>query len=882
MAPTPYLNDRARQVATIAAAIALPGKVDGELITTAARETAGDGGGATYIYRAAGREAITEDGWRYFDGAVSTGDGGTDYLELASATEEIDLREWGSLPSSGDISTLCQNAITNCPEHSGIKIPSGEYEIADLTIPADKVMHILGMGGKLTAADGATFMLDIGTDTRRNAPLTVSGLEFHGNSLNVVGIKTSGRTNASLRDLSVKYCLTAGIDLILAYNTGLTDCVLERNNVGLKVRQTALGGGGNANTFRNLEIYLNTIGAIWDGTDSAYPQENNSFFGGIIQGNTLCGVATFATGNLIFHGTHFESNGSSGTTATVDSNVIRKSSCHFHSSGVRMNSVSPGSDNPFIITESGSTVHLDGLHTYGITGNLVQDYDASSTVIMSGRVVGRGAVTAKTAHNTARVEWQSRFAYVTTPKLVPSTIPTNLAPRTNMPTPGDTSGATLNASVLDAVHGPTASVTYAASVGSSGGNRAILSTGFGTVNVGQHLMVTLLVKTSANTTLQFDVTDGSYTGIAYTFRDREWQKVVMLASAAGSYGPSLFVYPTDSAGATVQFAKLQTVKVDAGDKDKIYEILAGDLYNDNTSGVASGTDADLTVTSNSKRKLLYTDAVDGVRKVVLETSQLAGAPYDVTRTDSGDGMIYLNGAGLVLAKKQWAQLLHDGTAWNVMRSGGVGTLYTASEYLAAGPDVVNRWNAGDSPNDVVGSDNLTWSGTPAYEDGPANAVDGRAFLLDGSTNYLTAPSTVGDYTDEFTVAFWVKHSSASAQRLISKRDGAGAWDISLNSNLINFYNGAGTFTFSGAGSVPQGTWTHVALVIDGTACKLVINGVQKGADFNANLSSSGSDLFFGRYPLASQDFLDGSLADIRIITRALSVTECYMLTTGGA
>lgn len=878
MAPTPYLNDRSRKAATIAAAIALVGKVDGDIITTTSREEAGDGGGATYIYRAAGREAITEDGWRYFDG-----DGESDYLELLSPTEEIDLREWGSLPSSGDISTLCQNAITNCPEHSGIKIPSGEYEIADLVIPDTKVMHILGKGGKLTAAAGASYMLDFGADTRRNAPLTISGLEFHGDSQSVVGLKTSGRTNVILSGLSVKYCMTAGIDLILAYNVGLVDCVIERNYVGLKVRQTADGGGGNANTFRNVELYLNTIGAIWDGTDSAYPQENNSFFGGTIQGNTLCGVATFATGNLIFHGTHFESNGSAGSTATVDSNVVRKSSCHFHSSSVRLNSVSPGSDNPFVTLESSSTLHIDGMHTYGVTGQLVKDYDATSEVILTGRVVARGSIDAKTLCLPEHLDWQGNFSCVSDPILSPSTVPTNLASTTNKPVPANTDGATLNADVVDSVHGPTTSVTFAASVGSSSSNRCILPTNFGTLTSGEHFAVTVLVKTDSDTRLRFDVTSGSYASIEYTLRDTEWQKVTLIGTAGSTNTPALYVYPLDDAGATVQFAKLQVVKEAAADRDKIHRVINETLYNDNTSGFTTGSDANLTLTSNSKRRLVYPASVpvSGFRTVTLPAAGVVGDPQEITRLDSGDGTLYLYRGGLLLSKKQWAQMLWDGTSWVPMQSGGAGTIVTPAEYLAADADLVNRWNADDSPADVEGSDNLTWSGTPAYEDGPANAVDGRAFLLDGSTNYLTAPSTVGDYTDDFTVAFWVKHSSASAQRLISKRDGAGAWDISLNSNLINFYNGAGTFTFSGAGSVPQDTWTHVALIIDGTACKLVINGVQKGADFTASLSSSGSDLFFGRYPLASQDFLDGSLADIRLITRALSVTECYMLTTGG-
>lgn len=876
MAPTPYLGDRSRQADTIAAAIALSGKNDGDIITTSSREDAGDGGGAQYIYRAAGREAITEDGWRYFNGS-----GASDYLELISAVESIDLREWGSLPASGDISTLAQNVFTNCPEHSEIKIPSGVYEVADLVIPDNKVMQVVGRGGKLTAAAGATYMLDFGQDTRRNAPLLISGLEFHGNSLSVVGLKTSGRTNVVLRDLAIKYCMTAGIDFILAYNVGLYDCVIERNLVGFKVRQTALGGGGNANTFSNLELYLNTIGAIFDGTDSSSPQENNKFTGGTIQSNTLCGVASFATGNLSFDGTHFEANGSAGTTLAVDSNTVRKSSCHLHSSSVRMNGCSPGSDNPFVTLESSSTLHIDGLHTYGVTGQLVKDYDGTNEVILTGRVVGRGSIDAKALSIPERLDWQSNFAFVSYPTTTPSTVPTNLATSTNAPVPYNTDGATLNADVVDGVYGPTTSVTFAASAGSSGTNRCILAPNLGTVTTGEHLVVTVLVKTNTDSRLRFDLTAGSYASVDYTFRDTEWQKVILVATAGTTNTPNLYVYPLDAAGATVQFAKLQSVKVAAGDVDKIHRIINEGLYNDNTAGFTTGTDADLTLTVNSKKKVVYSSTVAGYRKVSFPESAATESELEITRLDAGSGTLYLHRAGLLLSTKQWAKLVYDGTSWVVMQSGGVGTITTGAEYITNDADLVNRWNANNSPNDVAGTDHLTWSGTPAYVDAPSAAEDGRAFDMDG-TNYLTAPSTVGNYTDNFTVAFWIKHSTSASQRLVCKRDGAGAFDLSLNANVLNFYNGTGTFTFSGTGSVPQGVWTHVAMVIDGTACKLVINGVQKGSDFTAALSSSGSDLYIGRYAPASQDFVIGSMSDIRIINRPLTVTEAYMLYTGGA
>lgn len=647
MAPTPYVGDRAKFAPTLAAAIAMPNKRDGDIITTASREEIGDKGGRPYYYHFAGREAITEDGWRYING-----DQESDYFELISSGDKIDLREWGSIPLNDDITDLFQLALNTGPERSTLELPAGSFYIANVVMPNNKVLHVIGPGVMLTAAGGATFMFDAGKDTRRVAPQVLMGFEMNGDDQNVVGITTQGRTNMFLQGVSVRYCGTAGIDLELAYNCSIDTCVVSLNYVGLKTRQTSAGGGGNANLFRNVEIYANTIGGILSGTDSAYPQENNQFYGGTIQNNTLCGLATFETGNLLLNGVHFEANGTSGTTADVDGNTVRKSSCHFHSSGVRMTSCSPSDSNPFVTLESNSVLHLDGMHTYGVTGELVKDYDNTSKVILSGRIAPRGAILAKVIGQADRLDWQSRFAYVTDPMLTPSDFPTNRATSTNQPEPADWIGATREDNVEDPVHGEVTSVTFAASVGSTSSNRLRMPTNIGVFTAGEHLLITLLVKTDADTQLFFDVTDGSYASIAYGFRDREWQKVILLATAGTTNSPGLYIYPLDDTGANVQLAKLQVVKADAGDIEKIHHVLNGNLYNDNAGPVVEQTltsdETAIALSSNYAKAFelhVTQDAAGGHSIVWPDNAVFYGFPPQPTLTPNSTSIIPFRKSG---------------------------------------------------------------------------------------------------------------------------------------------------------------------------------------------------------------------------------------------
>ena len=892
----PITNDRGRFAAALNNALSTSyGAQDGDVIQLTGFASANDGGAQPLRYDATSTATVDgvftfpgKGGALSFDGVTFDGTAGTGrYKALDTTTADL-MKIGADATGIADASSALQRALTAVPVAGKIVVPAGTYLIKDVAIPDNKKIRIVGDGARFLAAPGATYILNVGADTTRDNPLHISGLTLDGNDIaSIIGMDMPIRTNTLLEAITFRRC-HYGLNL-MGYNMKLESCVFQGNVVGTRIYQDASSGGGNGNTYDNVEWYGNTIGFVMDGTaTSALPCQSSVFQGGVIQNNSLCGAAFFQTSNSMFMATHFEANATAGSTLSVGGRTVRKANIHVNNSTLKVIHLSPAYTSPNIVLENGASVEVDGAEFYGTTtGPWIRDLDGDGSVYLSGRIAAGTQLRAKTYSLPGKILPYISFSFSGLPVVKHHSGVTNLMLTPNTPTLSNAAGCTVNPATVDAEQGPASSVTFAASAGSTSTNRITISTGVGTVSTGDKVIISFLVKTSDDTELVFELTDGNFARYDYLSTDREWRRIVLMVDSTTTNTPSLYVYPADSGGATVLITKMMTHKVASGNDDTmITRIMREGLYNDNTDTVAEGTDVDLTLTPNSPTTLIYPSTVAGFRRVALPTVARENSQREISRLDAGDGTLYLNGANLLLSKNQWARLRHDGTVWRPVQSGGDGTIVTAAEYIANDSDLVNRWN-GDAnldttgdPNDVQGNANLTWSGTPAYDTAPANAEDGLAFDFDGSV-YLTAASTVMDYTDDFTVAFWLYLDSTASMRLVSKRDVTNAWDITHSSGRFNVYDGTATFN-SAASSATQETWLHVAVVADGAASRFYVNGVASGDAFEPSISSSTSDVYIGRYPLSAASFLVGKMADIRIINRPLTAAEVYMLYAGGA
>jgi hypothetical protein len=122
------------------------------------------------------------------------------------------------------------------------------------------------------------------------------------------------------------------------------------------------------------------------------------------------------------------------------------------------------------------------------------------------------------------------------------------------------------------------------------------------------------------------------------------------------------------------------------------------------------------------------------------------------------------------------------------------------------------------------------------------STNGGSGYFDGTGDYLSIADAAGLRfgTGNFTIQAWIYRSAAGAVHSIAAKGGASTgWVFQVHSdNKLRFTQT--TTNIDSTGTIPAGTWTHVAVVREGTGTnqtKLYINGVNDGqatvtTDFN--------------------------------------------------
>ena len=170
---------------------------------------------------------------------------------------------------------------------------------------------------------------------------------------------------------------------------------------------------------------------------------------------------------------------------------------------------------------------------------------------------------------------------------------------------------------------------------------------------------------------------------------------------------------------------------------------------------------------------------------------------------------------------------------------------------------------------------------------------GQAFRFDGVNDVISVtdiPTLNFGASDSFSVSFWLKPNVLAgvgtfvAKIAISLADG---WRFHNNSgNTVRFFvretGGDDTNTYVSA-TMTAGKWTHVVGVVNrsNNTVYLYFDGVSVGTPANisgvGDLSTTGTNLHIGSYRVASGDYANGSLDDVRIYNRVLSAGEVQKL-----
>jgi hypothetical protein len=147
-----------------------------------------------------------------------------------------------------------------------------------------------------------------------------------------------------------------------------------------------------------------------------------------------------------------------------------------------------------------------------------------------------------------------------------------------------------------------------------------------------------------------------------------------------------------------------------------------------------------------------------------------------------------------------------------------------------------------------------------------------SMAFDGSGDWLTAPNSKGLYigSGNFTIEGWLYlNALGSTKGIVSQFNSNGTgpgWTLyTKTTNVLEFYGGSGTVTVTGTTAISATTWTHFAVVRNGSTITIYINGTAGGTATNSSFSDDTAALVYigGRADSAALS-LNGYIDDLRI------------------
>jgi Concanavalin A-like lectin/glucanases superfamily len=172
---------------------------------------------------------------------------------------------------------------------------------------------------------------------------------------------------------------------------------------------------------------------------------------------------------------------------------------------------------------------------------------------------------------------------------------------------------------------------------------------------------------------------------------------------------------------------------------------------------------------------------------------------------------------------------------------------------------------------------------------------GHAVSLCGNNEYVNLPSGVVQGVRDFTVSAWVNPAQNTAwSRVFDFGNGTGDYmflTLSAGGGPLRFAittsgGGTGEQQINGTGTLPRGTWSHVAVTLSGSTGTLYVNGAPVGT--NTSMTLNPSDLgdttqnWIGRSQYPADPYLSGRVDDFQIYGSALTAAQIAALAGGQA
>lgn len=360
----------------------------GTVVDVAGRLTNGDGGEGEFYY--APTSAAADNDGTILD-PVGPGRIIRKYVGPMSAA-------WFGATGNGTTTETAalQATFNSAAANSDVLIPPGNYLTGALTI--SNGIHLIADQATLKANANGINVLTINYNSfQQGTPLRISGLGINGNGKTGV----SGFFQTAITDANISFDHTLVESCTTGYNlrNGIQFCTFFRSrstscDVGMYVKARTVEGGGNSNSFYDLQVTNCIVGVIFNGGGYPFPLGADVLRNATILGSSVCGLACF-NANLTLDGSANETNGLAGGTLVYDGLTVKASSIYLNSATLYyINSANTETDatNPAIIIENFSTLYLENVHGYGGTAAQFVSCSANSKVSVGPGVVTNGTI----------------------------------------------------------------------------------------------------------------------------------------------------------------------------------------------------------------------------------------------------------------------------------------------------------------------------------------------------------------------------------------------------------------------------------------------------------------------------------------------------------
>ena len=274
---------------------------------------------------------------------------------------------------------------------------------------------------------------------------------------------------------------------------------------------------------------------------------------------------------------------------------------------------------------------------------------------------------------------------------------------------------------------------------------------------------------------------------------------------------------------------------------------------------------------------------------------VTGPYYDKSGVNmtNGGGLMVLESTARFIGPGHAAIMNDNGTNWFTYhyydgKNNGAPTVGMNRIYWTADgwPALTNDWSAfypfNVNAREHLGLYNGSLQSSASITNDP---VRGGVLNLDGVTNYVTLPLSVGNAS---TFAAWVKwNGGAGWQRIFDfGKDTTNYFfltPLAYNGRLrfaITTNSGAGEQVIDASTALPTNTWCHVAITLDGSKGLIYLNGAPVGTNNALTLrpwQTQANSNYLGKSQFATDPLFGGQIDSLRIFGRPLSGAEIQLL-----